>query len=257
MTTDRQAKILQYLAEHDALEVNQLSARLEVSPSTVRRELRALQESGLLVRTHGAARRPAPLLYEPPFERRAAQQVAAKRKIAAAARRLIEPGAVVGLGGGSTCTELARQLRAVDNITVVTNAVNIALELQGQSARRVVLTGGLLTPSSYEMVGSLVATSLQYVHLNLVFVGVSGVDLGFGFSVSDEPEAVAGRAFMAAADRTIVIADHTKIGQATFARLCGLRDVHMLITDDGLTPEQRTALEQAGLQVLVAGPIAA
>ncbi len=256
MTTDRQMQILQYLARHDMLEVGRLGEWLQVSPSTVRRELRTMEADGLLVRSHGGAFLPTPIRYEPPFEKRAAQDVEPKRKIAAAAKRLVQPGMVLGISGGTTCTELARQLRAMPDITVVTNALNIALELQSQLSKRVVLTGGLLTKDSYELVGSLVVQSLQSMHLDIAFGGASGVDLSFGFSVSDEPEAAVARALMAASERTIMIADHTKIGRATFARLCSLADVEMLITDDGISAEQCAVLQAASLNVLVAGPIA-
>jgi DeoR family transcriptional regulator of aga operon len=255
MTTDRQAKILQYLAGHGELEVAQLSQLLQVSSSTVRRELTVMEENGLLVRTHGAAQLPTPIHYEPTYENRAAQQTQAKRNIAAAARKLVEPGMVVGISGGTTCTELARQLRVVEHITIVTNAVNIALELQGHLDKRVIVTGGVLNHGSYELVGHQVVQSLQNVHLNLAFLGASGVDLEFGFSMADEPEAVAARAFMAASERTLVLADHTKIGRARFARLCPLTEVSMLITDDQTSPERCQALKQAGLEVLVAASI--
>lgn len=252
MTTDRQLRILEHLVRHDELEVAQLSELLQVSPSTVRRELTTMEKIGLLVRTHGAARLPTPIHYDSPYEKRAAQQIQAKRKIAAVAKKLIEPGMVVGISGGTTCTELGRQMRATERVTIVTNAVNVALELQGQLGKRVMITGGTLTEGSYELIGDQVVQSLQAVHLDLAFVGASGIDLGFGFSVSDEPEAVAGRALMASADRSVIVADHTKIGRATFARLCRLTEVNLLITDDQITLSQREALEAAGLDILVA-----
>lgn len=252
MTTDRQLKILQHLTQHDSLEVGRLSELLDVSPSTIRRDLRVMQKSGLLQRTHGTAQIPTPIRYELPYENRAAQHVEAKRKIAAAAKQLIEREVVIGLSGGSTCTELARQLRAMPHITVVTNAVNIALELQGQWGKRVIVTGGQLNQDSYELVGHLVGQSLQNMHLDLAFLGSTGVDADFGFSMADEPEAVASRAFMVAAERTVVMADHSKLGKVTFARLCPLTDVDLLITDDGISFDQHTALQEAGLKVLVA-----
>jgi DeoR family transcriptional regulator of aga operon len=251
MTTERQMKILQHLSRHDSLEVGRLSELLQVSPSTIRRDLRMMQESGLLKRSHGTAQLPTPIRYELPYENRAAQQIEAKRQIATAARQLIQNELVIGISGGTTCTELARQLRVMEHITVVTNAVNIALELQGQLGKRVIVTGGQLNQDSYELVGNLVGQSLQTMHLDLAFLGVSGVDPEFGFSVADEPEAVASRALMAAAAQTIVLADHSKIGKATFARLCRLAEVDLLITDDGLTPERLATLQEANLKVRV------
>ena len=252
MTTDRQMKILHHLTRHDRVEVTELSELLQTSPSTIRRELKVMEENGLLVREHGNARLRAPIRYELPFEKRAVQQAEAKRKIAAKARSLIKPGDVIGLSGGTTATELARQLRVVEEVTVVTSALNIALELQGQSSKRVMVTGGILNQESYELMGDLAVQSLRNVHLDYVFHGASGIDLEFGFSLADEPDAVVARAFKEATKQIIMIADHTKIGQRTFARFCGLADIDLLITDDGLTNEQHNTLEENGVNILIA-----
>ena len=253
MATVRQIKILQHLTKYECLEVTQLSDMLSVSPSTIRRELTAMEKSGLLVRVHGAATLPSPIRYELPFEQRAAQQIEAKRKIATAACSMIGPGQVVGLSGGTTTTELARQLRTRKDVTIVTNALNIALEVQRQLSKRVVVIGGILNEDSYDLVGDLAVQGLQNVHLDVAFHGVIGIDLKFGFSVADEPDAVVGRAFMAAADKMIIVADHTKIGKTTFARLCPLAHVDMLITDDGLKEPQKTDLESTRLKMWLAG----
>lgn len=252
MTTNRQLRILNHLAIHAELDVIELSELLSVSPSTVRRELSIMEGSGLLVRLHGAARLPSPISYEAPYEKRAADHIENKRRIAAAAKGLIAPNSVIGIMGGTTCTELARQMRAIERITVVTNALNIPLEMQGSVAKRVMVTGGILNENSYELVGSQASASLENVHLAMAFVGASGVSLEFGFSMSDEQEADIGRAYIQAAERTVVLADSSKLGRLTFARLCPLNGVHTLITDEGITRQDREALADAGLQVLIA-----
>jgi DeoR family transcriptional regulator of aga operon len=252
MTTNRQLRILNHLAINDEMDVTALSELLDVSTSTIRRELTLMEESGLLVRTHGAARLPTPISYEAPYEKRAADHVEEKRKIAAVARQVIAPGSVVGIMGGTTCTELARQMRAMEHVTVVTNALNIPLELQGRITKRVMVTGGILNQNSYELIGSQASASLENVHLTTAFIGVSGISVEFGFSMSDEPEAAVGRSFMQAADRTIVLADSSKIGKETFARLCPLSGLQTLITDDGIGLDQIDALQNAGLEVIVA-----
>jgi DeoR family transcriptional regulator of aga operon len=253
MTTDRQIQILQYLSRHKSAEVAQLSDILQISASTVRREVAIMEESGLLIRDHGSVRLPIPIRYELPFEARAAATVEAKRKIAAMAAGLVQPGQVIGMSGGTTVTELARHLRAHEDITVVTNAVNVSIELQGTPGKRVMVTGGILDQTSYELVGDLVTQALRNVHLDFVFQGVSGINPDFGFSVADEPAAVVARALRDAADRLIVLADHTKLDQRSFVRAYGLAAADTLITDDGITAAQKSALEEVGLTVLVAG----
>jgi len=253
MSSERHMKILQQLTRHGSLEVNALSQVLQVSPSTVRRDLTALERSGLLVRTHGMAQLPSPIRYELPFEERAARRVEAKRKIAALAQSLVKPGDTVGLSGGTTATELARYLRAKEDVTIVTNALNIALELKAQDSQRVLVTGGMLNLDSYDLVGDLTTSAFERVHLDIAFQGVTGVDLRFGFTVADEPDAVVARAIRAVSDSLYIIADHTKIGKTTFARFCDLSKVNGLITDDGITQQQRDELCSTGLTVLVAG----
>lgn len=252
MTTDRQIQILQYLNRHESVDIAALSDILQISASTVRREVAAMEESGLLVREHGSVRLPIPIRYELSFEERAAATVEAKRKIAALAAELVQPRQVIGMSGGTTITELARQLRAHEEITVVTTAVNVAIELQGTPGKRVMVTGGILDQTSYELVGDLVTQALRTVHLDVVFQGVSGINADFGFSVADEPAAVVARALRDSTDRVIVLADHTKLGQRSFVRAYDLAAAHTLITDDGITAAQRAELEAIGVTVLVA-----
>jgi DeoR/GlpR family transcriptional regulator of sugar metabolism len=249
---DHQRKIMAYLMQHENAGVKELSLHLRVSDATTRRQLALMEQMGVIVRSHGGARLTTPITYEFPYEQRAAHANEAKRVIAAKAISLISSNQVIGLSGGTTCTELARQLRTLDSITVVTNAINIALEIRSQGNRRTMLTGGLLNQNSYELVGNQVAQSLQNVHLDLTFLGATGISQEFGFSMTDEPEANAGRAFIQASDRVVVIADHTKIGKSTFARLCSLTEVDLLITDDQIEAAQLKSLESAGLKVLIA-----
>lgn len=247
-----QKHILSILTQRDYSTVQQLSEMLEVSPSTIRRQLSFMEKRGAIFRTHGGARISTPISYEVPYENRAAQSIEAKRLIATVALSLINPDIVIGLSGGTTCTELARQIRTLEKVTVVTNAVNIALEVQTQLGRRVMVTGGMLNQNSYELVGSQVSQTLQNVHIDICFLGASGIKVDFGFSMSDEPEAVAGRALIAASDQVVVIADHTKIGKSTFARLCPFREVDILITDDQIASDQLDLLITSGLKVMLA-----
>jgi len=252
MTTDRRLKIIHQLAIRHEIEVEDLSRILHVSPSTIRRELRVMEKDGLLVRTHGAAHLRVPIDYDFPYADRAAKQLEEKRVIALAATRLISPGMVLALVGGTTCTALARMLRPIDELTIVTSAINVALELQGQSNKRVIVTGGTLNRNSYELVGSQTISSMENFHCEMAFLGASGMSAEYGLSMSDEPEAAVGRALIASAERAVVLADHTKLGKRGLVRVCPLEQVDVLITDARAAPEQVALLRRAGLDVITA-----
>lgn len=221
------------------------------SLATVRRDLAALERRGLVQRTWGGARVRSPIDYLANFASDAARNAHQKRAIAAAAAEWIEPGMVVGVSGGTTCTELARWLRGKP-ITVVTNAINVATELYNHGRTKVVVTGGALNSYSYELVGEAVTRSLQEYRLELCFVGCSGILPGFGFSMRDHLESGVARAFLDISERTMVVADHSKLGRRTLARFARFGEIDRWITDEGVAVADREALQVAGLTTQVA-----
>ena len=227
-----------------------LAERLGISLATVRRDLASLERRGLLDRTWGGARVRSPIRYLEDFSRAAEDHAEEKRQIAAKAAVMAQPGMVVGLSGGTTCTELARWLRG-QPITVVTNAINVATELYNHGRTKVIVTGGALNAYSYELVGEMAAYALQEYRLDLCFVGSSGITVDFGFSMRDHPEAAVARQFKAISERTYVVADHAKVGRRTLARFAPLTEVHGLITDRGLPEATRSEIEGANLTVLL------
>lgn len=230
---------------------DEIAREVDVSLATVRRDLAALERRGLIERTWGGARIHSTVKYLADFAEAAAHQATAKRAVASAAAAMVEPGMVVGLSGGTTCTELARWLRGMD-VTVVTNAVNTAIELYNHGKTRVILTGGSMNAYSYELVGEMATATLHEHRLDLCFVGCSGITPDFGYSMRDRPEATVARAFKAVSARTLVVADHSKVGRRTLARFAPLAAVPNLITDRGLDPASLRMLEDAGVHVVLA-----
>lgn len=248
---ERRQRIHRLVMQAGEVSVETLTRQLGASVATVRRDLAALERRGLVDRTWGGARVRSPVRYLEDFSRAAQDHEDGKRAIAALAAGLTEPGMVVGLSGGTTCTELARWLRGAP-ITVVTNAINVATELYNHGRTKVIVTGGALNAYSYELVGDVASATLEEYRLDLCFVGSSGITVDFGFSMRDHPEAAMARRFTAVSQRTLVVADHSKIGRRTMARFAPLDAVSGLITDDGITPSQRGELEDAGLAVEIA-----
>ncbi|MGA5821958.1 DeoR/GlpR family DNA-binding transcription regulator [Kitasatospora sp. NPDC094028] len=247
LKADRTARILSHIAEAGSADVHELAALLQVSPATVRRDLQELHDQGLLHRTRGGAVTGAVNL-ELPLRHKHGTRQAEKRRIALAADRLVPDGAVVGLTGGTTTSELARVLAERGGITIVTNAVNIAADLIVRPEVRLMVVGGIARTTSYELVGPAAERMLAEYHLDLAFIGVDGLTQE-GCTTHDEMEAQTDRAFLRSSARSVVLADSTKVGRITFARICPLSDVHELVTDDELSAAQEEAICANGLHV--------
>jgi DeoR family transcriptional regulator of aga operon len=225
------------------------------SLATVRRDLAALERRGLIERTWGGAKVRSPINYLSNFDSEASHRADEKRAVSSAASGLVEPGMVVGVSGGTTCTELGRWLRGKP-VTVVTNAINVATELYNHARTRVVVTGGALNSYSYELVGEAVTRSLEEYRLDICFLGCSGILPGFGFSMRDHLESAVARAFLSVSERSVVVADHSKIGKRTLARFATFAEIDCLITDSGVDQGDRERLAAAGLEMIIAEPLA-
>ena len=245
--TERLGRILELLARDGTVTVAELASELGVSDATVRRDLQALGEQRLLERSHGGAVAHG-TAHELPVRYRTGRSDE-KRRIARAASELVRDGVAVGLTGGTTTTEVARMLVARQGLTVVTNALNIAVELAVRPDLKLIVTGGVARSASYELVGSMADATLRAVYVDLAFVGVDGVDAERGLTTQNEVEAATNRALMDRAKRTVVVADATKLGHVAFAEIAGIERADQLITNTGADAEQVERLRAAGLDV--------
>lgn len=228
--------------------VEDLAAALEVSAATVRRDLARLERERALIRSHGGAVR-VDRGYEVPIGSRVLSQADEKKRIAAYAAGLVAEGAVVGVTGGTTTMEVARAIAGREELTVVTNALDIGAELALRRNVRLVVTGGVARTASFELSGPVAERTIRGYNLDVAFVGVDGVDAVAGFTTHNDLEALTNAALVQQAAMTVVVADSTKIGQVRFARICGLDEVDLLVTDVGASPEHVRALRGAGLAV--------
>lgn len=248
---DRMTAILEHIADAGSVDVARLSAALQVSQATMRRDLKALQEQGLLVRTHGGAVVNG-VGFELPLRYREARRQPQKRAIGRMAAGQVPDGAVVGMTGGTTVTEVARALKNEAEITVVTNALNIAAELVLRPSLRVVVVGGAARHASYELVGPAAELVIERYHLDLSFIGIDGLTVEEGCSTYDEMEAHTDHAFIRRARRTIVVGDSTKLGRRTFARICRTDEISDFVTDSDADPHFLARLRDAGVNVFIA-----
>jgi DeoR family transcriptional regulator of aga operon len=245
---DRLGAILERLAGNGSVSVTEIAGDLDVSAATIRRDLELLESQRLLARTHGGAIAHG-VLYELPLRYKSARNQQQKVRIAREAGARIAEGAAVGLTGGTTTTEVARTLADRPRITVVTNALNIASELAVRPNLKLVVTGGVARSESYELVGPLAEQSLADLNLDVVFIGVDGIDPDAGLTTHHEVEARTNRSLLERTHRVVVVADSSKIGQVAFARICPLSAVTEMITDTGADREMLERISEAGVQV--------
>jgi len=247
---DRVAAILDRLAADGRVTVPELADEFGVSLATLRRDLQLLEDQRLIGRTHGGATA-LDVDYEIPMRYRTNQQRDQKQSIARLAVSRIPLGAVVGLTGGTTTTEVARQLTVRDQLTVVTNALNIAAELAIRPKVKVLVPGGVARPRSYELVGAWGENALRAINIAIAVVGVDGIDADGGLTTHDEVEAQTNAALVARARQVLVVADGSKIGRVHLARIAGIDSVDELITDPTADPDAIDRLRARGLTVTV------
>jgi DeoR family transcriptional regulator, aga operon transcriptional repressor len=245
---ERLGTILERLAEGGSVAVSDLSGRLGASAATIRRDLELLERRRLLTRTHGGAIAQG-VAYELPLRYKTSRSREEKRRIATEAAARVTDGWAIGLTGGTTTTEVARALVDRPRLTVVTNALNIASELAIRPNLKLVVTGGTARPESYELVGPLAEQTLAGTNLDIVFVGADGVSVESGLTTHHEGEAHTNLALIERAARVIAVADGSKIGRISFAKICGLERVDELITDDRADPSALLAIRDAGVDV--------
>jgi DeoR family transcriptional regulator of aga operon len=252
--------VLELISDRGNVTIAEVGEALGVSTATVRRDLNLLAEQRLVTRTHGGASALGSG-YELPLQYKIVRQAEEKLAIARAVVDLVQPGFSVGLNGGTTTSEVARALgRAerlhvasdVPGVTIVTNALNIAYELSVRDHVKIVVTGGVPRRQSYELIGPLVGSTLHDFSLDLAVLGVDGISGKFGATTVHEGEAEASRQIAAVARRVVVVADSTKLGRSTFARICRLDEIDALVTDAPVPAELAADLATAGVEVVVA-----
>ncbi len=247
--SSRRGAILDLLTRNGFVEVPSLQRQLGCSEATIRRDLDQLQREGRLRRTHGGAVREGQR--ERALTTKVHESVAEKEAIAAAAVQMVPDGAAVGLGGGTTTQYVARALVGRTGLTVVTNAINIAIELASKDIRMIV-TGGELRSETYELVGPLAEPAASQLHLDIIFVGVDGLSAEGGLTTHNPIEARVDRVLIDQANEVVVVADHSKLGRKTFARIAPIEVAHTLITDRDADPALVRELERAGVRVIIA-----
>ena len=256
LARQRQAVILERVREDGAVKVADLVRELGVSDMTVRRDLETLDHRGLLEKVHGGATSiEGNAQFEPGFEAKSSLQQSEKDAIADAASALVEPGMAIGVSAGTTTYALAQRLADVPRLTIVTNSTQVAdvLHRMGRTDQTIIMTGGVRTPSE-ALVGPFAVAALRTIHVDIVFIGVHGMDPRTGFTCPNLLEADTDRALIEAGRRLVVVADSSKWGVIGISSIARLDQADVLVTDAGLTAEARMALTAAVKELIVVDP---
>src|SRR6201984_2103735 len=249
MNEERRRAILDALNREGRVLVVELARHFRTSAVTIRKDLEILHSQGRVHRTHGGAL-PAreSALEDPTLREKEKLHRKEKLRIAEAAARLVQEGQVVILDSGTTTTAIARALRSFQNLTIVTNAVNIAAELSG-TAVEVILTGGTLRKNSFSLVGPIAEETLHRLSADILFLGVDGFDVHFGLSTPNLLEAKVNRVMVEVARRTVAVCDASKFGRRSLSLISPTPTLQEVITDRGAPKSDLRALKQAGIEV--------
>ncbi len=250
----RYAAILEHLHQTGSANVDALVRQLNVSVHTVRRDLEALHERGSLRRVHGGAAQLEPFFYEPfrsdhSFQEQIESYSEEKRRIAQAAALLVNEGDVVAMTAGTTTTETVRRLPMNRNLTVVTNTVNVAMELSKRKDIEVFVTGGALRGTWFSLVGPTAIQSMSKVFVDTLFIGVNGIDAAHGLTCYNTDEAELNKVMVQQARRKIVVADSSKFGVVASWLIAPISVVDLIITDTGLSEEALRRFRHEGIKV--------
>ncbi len=249
LSEERRREILDLLQSEGRVLVGELSRRFRTSLITIRKDLQVLHHMGQLERTHGGA---LPVktgaLYDRTLQEKERLHRREKLRIATAAAGMIRQGQVVILDSGTTTTAIAKACRHFKNLTIITNATNVAEELAG-TAVEVILTGGTLRKNSFSLVGPLAEESLHRLSADLLFLAVDGFDVRYGLTTPNLLEARVNRAMAEAARRTIVVCDSSKFGHRSLSLILPTSAVHETITDRNISKKDLKALRAAHVSV--------
>ncbi|WP_039053303.1 DeoR/GlpR family DNA-binding transcription regulator [Sphingobacterium sp. T2] len=250
--TDRHEYILKKIKEKNKVSIQELCEEMNVSSVTIRKDLKILEEKNLLFRTKGGASNSNPYAIDRPILVKEFINSEEKNKIAKKAVEMIKDNDSIMIGSGTTAYALARHLNPTHCLTVITPALKVALELCNKSNIEVLQLGGLIRPNSSSVAGQYAMRILDDVSCGILFLGVDGIDLEFGITISNLTEATLNQKMLSTAQKVVILADNTKFGRRGLGKVCQLEDVDYIITDSKTPSNYISALEEIGIKVIVA-----
>lgn len=252
---ERQQTIMHWVRERGRVDVAEFAAQFEIAAETVRRDLTVLEQRGVIRRVHGGAipveNADSLLAPRDPVDQDTVMAAEKERIAKAALAEVPEEGAIL-LDAGSTVARLARALPADRELTIVTHSVSMALSLSSRTNITLMLLGGRIRGRSMAVVDSWALQALRDTYVDVAFLATGGVSVERGLTTPDAAEAMVKRAAIASARRTVLLADHTKVGKDHLARFGDLADIDTFITDTGIDPQRTREIAATGSRVVTA-----
>lgn len=252
MASLRREKILDLLKEDGSAKVINLAELFKVTEVTIRQDLEKLEKDGLVVREHGGAFLKNVKDQVRNFSLAHQENLDKKEMIAKSCLSYIENGDTIILDSGSTTTEIAKQLRGFKNLTVITNALNIALMLGAEPGIEVIMTGGEFKPPTLSLTGQKAADFFTGLNVQKLFLATAGISLKSGLTYPSISDLVVKKAMIDAADTTYLVADSTKIGKTAFASLGALSLIDYIITDGSIKEEDKKVFQSHEIELIIA-----
>lgn len=251
LPAERRNYLLKVLQDTGKIEIESFAAELNVSPMTIRRDLTLLEEQGMAHRTHGGAVLHDGLLGEIPYNTKEISNRTEKRRIGLEAASLIKDGEVILLDAGTTTIEVARALKDIQNLTVITNDLKIALELSESSEVKVFCLGGQVQNGLGAIYGSTAQDFLTNIRVNTCFLASSSVDFDWGISSPTIEKANLKKEMIRIADQIVLVADHSKFYKKSFARIEDVDVIDVIITDQEFDEDTRNLLRNKEIEIRI------
>ena len=250
-TLDRRSKILELLEANGQVKVTDLSRTFEVSDVTIRNDLAQLESKGFLKRTRGGGIKSQRTGIDYKLTEKAKQHAAEKQSIGKKAAELIKDDDTIIIDSGTTTLELAKNLKDINNLIVITNALNVAGQLVDYSNIKVVMLGGMIRQNSLSLIGPIAENNVKNYYCDKLFMGVDGIDSQYGITTPNIEEANLNKMMVEISKEVIVLADSSKFLRRSFAFIAPITKVNTVITDNNIPPEELSNLQNQGIKVIL------
>ncbi len=251
ITTERRSKILELLEKRGKVFVKNLSDYFKVSEVTIRNDLDILEKKNLLIRMHGGAIQVRRVGLDYQLSVKAKRHAEEKRAIGKKAAELINNGETIILDSGTTTEEIAKNLGNLKDLTVITNSLNVAIRLSELPEVHVIVPGGYLRKKALSLIGSNAEENIKKYYCDKVFIGVDGIDSGYGISTPNVEEAHLNNIMINISREVIVVTDSSKFKHRSFAKIAPINKINTIITDKNIPSDEKEKLEKMGINLIL------